>query len=76
PCTLVAILRHLGYSCEEFAPTLSLTAELARLQRWYQLQAKDLAQLSETWRNKEGCLEQLNLHLSSSPTSKLTSSLP
>ncbi|WP_367116132.1 single-stranded-DNA-specific exonuclease RecJ [Thermosynechococcus sp. M3746_W2019_013] len=49
PCTLVAILRHLGYGCEEFAPTLSITEELARLQRWYQLQAKDLARLAQTW---------------------------
>ncbi|URR36810.1 single-stranded-DNA-specific exonuclease RecJ [Thermosynechococcus sp. HN-54] len=49
PCTLVAILRHLGYSCEGFAPTLSITEELARLQRWYQLQAKDLARLAQTW---------------------------
>ncbi|WNC22055.1 single-stranded-DNA-specific exonuclease RecJ [Thermosynechococcus sp. PP22] len=49
PCTLVAILRHLGYGCEGFAPTLSITAELTRLQRWYQLQAKDLARLAQRW---------------------------
>ncbi|MFN4280240.1 single-stranded-DNA-specific exonuclease RecJ [Thermosynechococcus sp.] len=49
PRTLVAILRHLGYSCEDFAPTLAPTEELARLQRWYQLQAKDLARLAQTW---------------------------
>ncbi|WP_298977006.1 single-stranded-DNA-specific exonuclease RecJ [uncultured Thermosynechococcus sp.] len=49
PCTLVAILRHLGYCCEDFAPTLSITEELARLHRWYQLQAKDLARLAQRW---------------------------
>ncbi|MDM7326222.1 MAG: single-stranded-DNA-specific exonuclease RecJ [Thermosynechococcus sp. Uc] len=49
PCTLVAILRHLGYCCEDFAPTLSIAEELARLRRWYQLEAKDLARLAQTW---------------------------
>ncbi|WP_448533821.1 single-stranded-DNA-specific exonuclease RecJ [Parathermosynechococcus lividus] len=45
PCTLVAVLRHLGYACEGFAPTLSIAEELGRLQRWYRLQAIHLAQL-------------------------------
>ncbi len=44
PCTLVAVLRYLGYGCDGFAPTLSIAEELARLQRWYRLQAIHLAQ--------------------------------
>jgi len=43
PCTLVAVLRHLGYGCDGFAPTLSIAEELERLQRWYRLQATHLA---------------------------------
>jgi single-stranded-DNA-specific exonuclease len=45
PCTLVAALRDLGYTCENFPPTQALDRELQRLERWYLYPPQQLAQL-------------------------------
>jgi single-stranded-DNA-specific exonuclease len=45
PCTIVAGLRDLGYSCPEFAPTRSLEVELANLEQWYRYPIEKLSQL-------------------------------
>lgn len=45
PCTLVAILRDLGYPCHQFPVTCSPEQELKRLQRWYLYPAGQLASL-------------------------------
>ncbi len=45
PCTLIAALRDLGYTCENFPPTQALESELQRLERWYLYPPQQLAQL-------------------------------
>jgi single-stranded-DNA-specific exonuclease len=45
PCTIVAVLRDLGYACNSFASTHSLDVELACLERWYSYPIEKLPQL-------------------------------
>lgn len=45
PCTIVAALRELGYSCPEFPETSSLYLELEKMRRWYEYPAHQLSQL-------------------------------
>jgi single-stranded-DNA-specific exonuclease len=45
PCTIVAALRELGYTCAGFPETKSLSQELARLERWYLCPPETLANL-------------------------------
>jgi single-stranded-DNA-specific exonuclease len=42
PAVIVAGLRSLGYECPDFPVTKSLTEELQRLERWYQMDAVKL----------------------------------
>jgi single-stranded-DNA-specific exonuclease len=45
PCTIVAGLRDLGYTCPGFASTRSLEVELANLEQWYRYPIEKLSQL-------------------------------
>jgi single-stranded-DNA-specific exonuclease len=45
PCTIVAALRELGYTCADFPDTKPLAEELGRLERWYLCPPERLATL-------------------------------
>ncbi|CAN1212077.1 single-stranded-DNA-specific exonuclease RecJ [Tumidithrix helvetica PCC 7403] len=48
PCTIVAALRQLGYSCPNFPSTYALDDELQRLQKWYNCSLEKLSNICKS----------------------------